>query len=306
VKNQRGDWLGYYLLVGVVWGCSFLFIAMGNDFLTTAGVAFWRMALGGLPMLALALSKGGRFPSSPIAWFHLLVTSLCMNSIPAVLFSFAERHVTSGFAGIMNAATPVATILMILVFFRAEKPSAQVLGGLAIGLIGVLIVLAVWNGVGATSPEAVSALTGAVLLYGFGGPYARRFVSPLGLDGTVQVSAQVLLAGITLAPFYFSGPLLTSTPSIWGVLGMIIFGVMGTGFAYLWYYRLMALAGSAVANAVTFLSPVVAVLVGAAVLAEQVTWNEVVGGAIVIIGAAYGQGRFDNLFRKLFGRPTRR
>ena len=299
MKNPTSNWLGYYLLVGVIWGCSFLFIAMGNEFLTTSGVAFWRMALGGIPMLILALARGLRFPKQSIAWFHLFVTSLCMNSIPAVLFSFAERHVTSGFAGIMNAATPIATILMILVFFRAEKPSAQVLTGLAIGLIGVLIVLAVWNGVGANSPEAVAALAGAVLLYGIGGPYARRYISPMGLDGSVQVSAQVLLAGLALSPFYFSGPLLTATPSMWGVLGMLVFGVMGTGFAYIWYYRLMALAGSAVANAVTFLSPVVAVLVGAAALGERVTWNEILGGVIVIFGAAFGQGRFNNLlFRR--------
>ena len=302
MREQKQSWLGIYLLVGTVWGCSFLFIALGNQFLTPVGVGFWRQMLGGVPMLVIALSQRKKFPKQASTWFYVFCVSLFMNSIPSALFAFAEKHVTSGFAGIMNATTPIATILMILTFFRAEKPTAKVLGGLAVGLIGVLTVLSVWNGLGNNDPAAVLALCGASLLYGIGGPFSRRFVGGLGLEPQVQVPMQILMAAATLTPFYLAGPLFTATPSVEGVLGMLVLGVMGTGFAYIWYYRLMAVAGSAIANSVTYMSPVVAVIAGAILLQETATWNQLVGGAVVILGAAISQGRFDKLFVRLTNR----
>ena len=304
MSEQKTNWLGLYLLVGVVWGFSFYFIALGDKFLTPVGVGFWRLALGGVAMLAITLFRRLAFPRELRTYLLLFVVSICMNSVPAALFAYAEQHVTSAFAGIMNSATPIATILMILLFFRAEKPSAKVLIGLAIGLVGALTVLAVWNGFGENDPTAIAALGGAVLLYGIGGPFARRYVTGLGLDTQAQVTLQVLLAALTLLPFYAAGPLFTTAPDVLGVSGMLVLGVLGTGFAYIWYYRLMALAGSAVANAVTFLSPAVAVLAGALLLGEAITWNEIVGGAVVIIGAAVGQGRFDGLLKRITSRTS--
>jgi drug/metabolite transporter (DMT)-like permease len=161
----------------------------------------------------------------------------------------------------------------------------------------------VWNGFGNNDPLAIAALVGAVSLYGIGGPFARRYVSPLKLDVQVQVPVQVLIGAATLAPFYFASAPFTGAPTWQAIAGMLTLGVLGTGFAYIWYYRLMAIAGSAIANAVTYLSPVVAVLAGSIVLGEQVTWNQILGGVIVILGAAISQGRFDALFRK-YGRPA--
>jgi drug/metabolite transporter (DMT)-like permease len=298
MSETKTSWLGLYLAVGIIWGGSFLFIALGNQFLPPIGVGFWRLTLGGLPLLAFALIKRLTFPTQAATWFKIFVVSLCMNSIPSALFAFAERHVTSAFAGIMNAATPIATIFMILLVFREETPSTKVLFGLGVGLAGVLMVLAVWNGFGKNDPMAVAALVGAVSLYGIGGPFARRYVSPLKLDIRVQVPVQVLIGAATLAPFYFAAAPFTAAPTWQAIAGMLTLGVLGTGFAYIWYYRLMAIAGSAIANSVTYLSPVVAVLAGALVLGEQVTWNQILGGVIVILGAAISQGRFDALFRK--------
>lgn len=298
MSESKTSWLGLYLAVGVIWGGSFLFIALGNQFLPPIGVGFWRLTLGGVPLLIFAAINKLAWPTQPSTWFKIFVVSLCMNSIPSALFAFAERHVTSAFAGIMNAATPIATIIMILLVFREETPTTKVLFGLGVGLAGVLIVLAVWNGFGQNDPLAVAALVGAVSLYGIGGPFARRYVSPLKLDVQVQVPVQVLIGAATLAPFYFTGTVFTAAPSWQSIAGMLALGILGTGFAYIWYYRLMAIAGSAIANSVTYLSPVVAVFAGALVLGEQITWNEILGGLIVILGAAISQGRLDALFRK--------
>ena len=305
MSGKRNSWFWLYLLVGSVWGCSFLFISLGNQFLTPAGVGFWRLALGGTPLLLLSILQKKAFPTGARTWLQLLLVSLFMNSLPSALFAFAELHVTSSLAGIMNSITPIATIIMILAIFREEKPSSKVLFGLGIGLLGVLTVLAIWNGLGQNDPLSVLALLAAVTLYGIGGPYARRYLAPFKLDIQVQVALQVLLAAATLAPFYFSGQLVTHTPGLINIFGMIVLGVLGTGWAYIWYYQLMAAAGSAIANSVTYLSPVVAVLVGSALLHEQVTWNELVGGAIVVLGAAISQGRLDGLIARL-ARPAQK
>ena len=294
--TQRQTWLPTYLGLGTLWGMSFLFIAWGNQALTPIGVAFWRMVLGAAPMVVLALVKRGAWPRDWRVWLKVAVVSVTMNAVPAVLFSFAELHASSSFAGIMNGATPIATLVIILLFFRAEKPTANVLVGLGIGLIGVLLVLQVWNGLGDNDPAAAAALGTAVLLYGIGAPYARRFVSPLGLEPNVQVAMQISMAGVMLAPFYFSGPLLIATPEPTAIIGMLILGVLGTGTAYIAYFALMNQAGSAVANSVTYLSPVVAVLAGTLILGERLTWFEGIGGAVVILGAAVSQGYFSRMF----------
>jgi len=305
MTKQRANWIWLYLLVGSIWGCSFLFIAIGNQFLTPVGVSFWRLVLGGIPLLVVALAKRLPFPKNPAVLFKIFLISLCMNSVPGFLFAFAEQHVSSSLAGIMNATTPIATIIMILTVFREETPSRKVLVGLGIGLIGVMTVLAIWDGLGSNDSLSILALIAAVTLYGIGGPYARRHLTPLKLNTEVQVSVQVLIAGITLLPFYLPGPLFTAEITPIRAGAMLVFGVLGTGYAYVWYYQLMNQAGSAIANSVTYLSPVVAVLVGATILGENVTWNELVGGAIVIFGAAVSQGRLDPLLAK-FSKAVRR
>lgn len=257
------------------------------------------MALGALPMAALVIFGRHRLPREAHVWVKVGITSLCMNSIPSVLFAVAERSVSSAFAGIINAATPVFTLLMILLIFREEKPKPVVLVGLAVGLLGVFTVLEVWNGFGTNEPLAVLALVAAVGLYGIGGPFARRYVTPLRLEPPVQVTMQVGIAALMLAPFYLSGPLLTAPPTLPAVAGMLVLGILGTGYAYIWYYQIMATAGSAIANSVTYLSPVVAVIAGAALLGERVTWYQLLGGAVVIAGAAISQGRFNPLLNRL-------
>ncbi|MEN9753047.1 MAG: hypothetical protein RL670_738 [Actinomycetota bacterium] len=291
------NWLPTYLALGTIWGLSFLFIAWANESLSPVGVAFWRLVFGAIPMALLAWRAKNHWPRDWRIWAKMCITSICMSSVPGVLFAFAELHSTSAFAGIMNGSTPIWTLVFILLFFRAEKPAPNVFVGLGIGLVGVLLVLQVWNGLGENDPWSVGALTLAVVLYGIGGPYTRRFISPLKIDSNVQVAMQVGIAAIMLAPFYFvpvlfGAPLLAAPLTFTAVLGMVLLGVLGTGIAYVGYYALMNSAGSAVANSVTYLSPVVAVLAGALVLGEHLTWNELVGGAIVILGAAVSQGYF--------------
>ena len=143
----KSSWIGIYLALGLVWGCSFVFIKLGLDFLTPIGVAFVRCSLGAVTLLAWAKYKKIELPKSKQIWAHLWVVSLLLNVIPGVLFAVAQTEVTSIFAGIINAVTPLITLLAIILVTRNEKPKIHHVAGIAIGFIGVLTVLGVWNGV---------------------------------------------------------------------------------------------------------------------------------------------------------------
>jgi drug/metabolite transporter (DMT)-like permease len=289
--KKTGSWLPLYLIVGFIWGCSFIFIKSGLEFLTPIGVAFIRCALGAITLYSFAKIKKIELPRGKKALFHIWIVSLLLNVFPGIFFALAETEVTSILAGIINAVTPLMTLIAILLVNRAEQPKLGQIIGLLIGFAGVLVVLGAWNGLGDNPWWAVAILLLAVTCYGFSFPYTRKFVIPLGYKTEAIVSQQLILASFTLLPFYLIDGISKDEYRIGPVLSMIALGVFGSGFAYLWNFKVMQIAGSAIASSVTYLTPVVAVIVGIIFLGEKITWNEPVGALVVLIGAAIAQER---------------
>jgi drug/metabolite transporter (DMT)-like permease len=288
-----------YSIAGLIWGASFLFIELSLTFLTPVGVALGRTAFGALAMVVVILIFRSKLPKTFNAWKHLTIAGIMMSSIPFVLFSYAQTLVTSALAAIINAVTPIATVIVILIAFRTEKLKPHVVIGIVIGLLGVLVVLGAWQGLGENNPLAIVAMLIAVFLYGIGTPYVRKYVTPLNLATEVSVFGQVGTASLTLLPIYLlSGPLITSVPDVQSVAAIVILGTLGSGVAYLLYYKTLEIVGSAVASSVTYLTPIIAVLLGVWLLGEELHWYEPVGGLIVILGAAISQGSVLTLFRR--------
>jgi drug/metabolite transporter (DMT)-like permease len=241
-------------------------------------------------MFLLALALKLRFPNTWKQWGHLWVAGLFMSAIPFSLFSFAQQSTTSVLAAIIGAGTPIFTLLAILTIYRTEKVTFLATLGLLIGMVGVGITLGVWQGFGENDPLAIGALVVATISYGIGGPYIRKFVTPMNLSGTSSAAAQVSTSAITLLPFYlFSGPLMTASPSIESLLSIIALGVLGSGYAYRLYHDVIKDAGSTVASTVTFTNPVVATIWGILLLSEELHWYEPIGGVVVILGAWLAQ-----------------
>ncbi|TRZ58192.1 MAG: DMT family transporter [Streptomycetaceae bacterium] len=297
MHKKSSNWISLYIALGVVWGCSFIFIKLGLEFLTPIGVAFGRVSMGALTLVFWARFKKIDLPRDKKIWLHLWVVSLLLNVIPGVLFAFAETKVTSILAGIINAVTPLMTLLAIMVAFREEKPKSFQVLGLMLGFVGVLTVLGVWQGLGENPLSAVLALLLAVTCYGFSFPYSRKFVLPRKLKPEAMAAVQVSTGAITLLPFYLMDGIAKDEYRPGPVLAMIALGVFGSGFAYIWNFKIMEAVGSAIASTVTYVTPVVAVIVGIIFLGEKVAWYEPVGAAIVLLGAAIGQQRL-----KLFNR----
>jgi len=289
--SPKNSWVVPYLALGFVWGCSFIFIKLGLDFLTPFGVAFGRCALGAATLLAWAKYKKISLPKSGKLWGHLWVVSLMLNVIPGVLFALAETEVTSILAGIINAVTPLMTLIAIMVVTRDEKPKFYQVLGIGIGFIGVLTVLGAWQGLGNNPLWAILVLLAAVTCYGFSFPYSRRFVIPHKLPSESIAAAQVTTGALTLLPFFLFDGIARDEYRPGPVFAMLALGVFGSGFAYIWNFKIMAIAGSAIASSVTYITPIVAVIVGVVFLQESLFWYEPVGALIVLLGAAIGQNR---------------
>ena len=290
-KSKSQSWLGLYIALGIVWGCSFIFIKLGLEFLTPFGVAFGRCALGALALLVYLKIKGLSLVRDRKMIGHLWVVALLLNVIPGILFAWAETEVTSILAGIINAVTPLMTLIAIIVVSRNEKPTTPQVVGLLLGFLGVLIVLGAWKGLGDNPLWAILILLAAVTCYGFSFPYSRRFILPAQLKPEVMAATQVTLGAITLLPLFLINGIAKNEYRLGPVLAMVALGVFGSGFAYIWNFIIMRDAGSAIASSVTYVTPLVAVLVGFIFLSEIPHWYEPVGALIVLLGAAIAQGR---------------
>jgi drug/metabolite transporter (DMT)-like permease len=183
------------------------------------------------------------------------------------------------------------TLLAIMIVFREEKIPFHQVVGLILGFIGVLIVFGAWNGLGTNPWWAIGALLLAVACYGVSFPYSRKNVLPLKLEPEVLAATQLVAATLTLLPFFLFHGISDYKFEIGPVFAMLGLGIFGSGFAYIWNFKIMSAAGSAIASSVTFVTPVVAVIVGIIFLGEKVTWNEPVGGLVVLLSAAIAQGR---------------
>ena len=145
---MRKSWLPAYIALGLIWGCSFIFIELGLEFLTPFGVAFIRCALGAITLLIVVKLRKIVLPKEKSTWRKLWIVALLLNVVPGILFAFAQQYVTSVLAGIINATTPLMTMVFMLLLFREQKLKREQIIGLFIGAFGVMVVLGIWKGIG--------------------------------------------------------------------------------------------------------------------------------------------------------------
>ena len=294
-KHTNTTWLPGFVALGLAWGASFLFIKWGLQTLTPIGVAFWRGALGGATLLIVCAVTRQRLPRRWSEWGHLAMMALLMNAVPGLLFAYGETHVTSIMAGLLNATTPMMTVLVIGVAFKEQRINVNQVMGIVVGFVGIALVTGAFTGLARSSLVGVEALLAATLCYGVAFPYAKRYVATMPYSSTTLAATQVCCSAILLSPL----ALLTKTThaqlttrALWG---MIALGAVGTGVAYIWNFRNVKLAGSAVASTVTYITPVVATVLGVWLLHEPFKLTQLVGGALVLLSAALVQQRWRPL-----------
>lgn len=280
------------MVLAVFWGCSFAFISIGLESLTPVQVAFWRLFLGAATLAVIVIVTGTRLPRDPRTWAHLAVVAAFLNAMPFTLFAIGQQHVSSLLAAILNAATPLVTLLVVIAAFPEEKPTWFRALGLATGFVGILVVLGVWR----TLPEGelggVVACLAAIACYGIAFPYSRRYLRDTGVRPAGLAAGQVGLATVMLLPVLLITGVEPAAPLTGRVIiAMLALGAFSSGVAYILNFHVVSRAGATTASSVTYLTPVVAVMVGVSFLGERVTWNEPAGALIVLLGVAISQRR---------------
>lgn len=291
--TDSSHWRLQFLLLAAIWGSSFLFIKVLGEHWSALWVAFGRIALGAATLALLVALRREHFPTERRLWLHCAVAALLFNSVPWTLFAYGEQHTSSIIAGLWNATTPLWTLLVGLLVFRAERPTRVQAVGLVVGFLGVATLLGPWRGLGGSQLVGHVACGLAALCYGFAFHYTRRHLADRPESGVVLSGAQLICATAILAPFLSLAPLPTLRIGLdaWGSL--LALGSLASGVAFAMNYAIVRARGATVASTVTYLIPVFSTALGALVLGETLRWNQLAGTAVLLAGIAISQGRLS-------------
>ncbi len=280
-----------FVALAATWGSSFLMIKIGLEGLTPEQLVWGRLVVGAAALLAVSATTRTSVPRDPRLWGHLVVVALLLCVVPFSLFAWAEQHVSSGMASVLNATTPLMTMLVGLVALSQERLSRERLTGLLLGFAGVLMVVGIWDRSASGELAGQLGCLGATASYGLGFVYLRRFGSGRRLPALSVATAQVLLGALVMvvATPIVMEPAPVLTPRVVGAV--VLLGVAGTGLAYVWNTAIVQRWGATNAATVTYLTPLVGVLLGVVVLGEDATWNQPVGALVVVAGVVISQGR---------------
>jgi drug/metabolite transporter (DMT)-like permease len=279
-----------FLLLALAWGSSFTFIKMSLEGLTPSQIVLGRLIFGAVVLFGFGwLRRVGPLRGRGV-WAHVAAAALFGNVVPSLLLSYGERTTGAGAAGVLVGGTPLLTLAVATAVLPDERATVRKTIGLVVGFLGVVVVIGPWREA-AGSVGGQLACLGAALSYAAGFVYVRRFLSPRGLAPLTLAAAQLAAA---LALQLLATPLLEwHTPHFAGrvVWSVVVLGVVGTGLAYVLYFRLIGDIGATAASAVNYVVPLCAVSISVALLGEPITWNLLAGGAIVLAGMAYAENR---------------
>lgn len=293
-----GEWT-LLLILSMLWGGSFFFIEIAVSELQPLIVVALRVGLAAIALNLVVLAMGKRMPRDAGLWLAFMGMGFINNLVPFTLIVWGQTHIASGLASILNATTPLFTVVVAHLFTTDEGLTARRLSGVVAGITGVAVMVGLdaLSGVGA-NVVAQLAILGASIAYACGGVFGRRFsrhgVAPL-LTATGQVSAStVMLVPVALV---VEQPWTLPIPGagVWGaVLGLAL---LSTALAYILYFRILATAGATNLLLVTLLIPVSAVLLGTTILGETLAPAHLLGMGLIALGLAVIDGRLLDRLR---------
>lgn len=293
------EW-GMLLALSVLWGGSFFFNGVAVKELPTFTVVVGRVVLAALILLAVLRASGVSIPTSGKVWLAFFGMGFLNNVVPFTLIVWGQGHIASGVASILNATTPLFTVIVAHFLTADEKMTGNRLAGVIIGFAGVVIMIGadVLQSLGVGILAQVACLA-AALSYGFAGVFGRRFRA-MGVSPLATAMGQVTASSVMLLPvmLIIDKPWLLPPPSLNAIAAMIGVAALSTALAYVLYFRILATAGATNLLLVTFLIPVSAILLGILFLGEALQAKHVVGMTLIGAGLAAIDGR---LWRRLQG-----
>ena len=273
------------LVLGLIWGASFLFIKVAVVTIPPFTVAFGRTALAALILYVVLRYRGLKLGSWGPLWGAFLILGLFNGAVPYTLITWAEIHIDSGLAAILNALMPLFTVLLAHFFTQDEKLNWMKVIGILLGFLGIMVLIgpAVLKGLG-THVIGQLAVVGAAWCYAMAAIYGRRLkeVPPL-----VSATGQLIGAALLTLPLSF----IIDTPwqlsvTLLSLGALACLSLLGTALAYILYYYLLSRIGATNVSLVTYLLPITGVFWGALLLGERLHWSAFLALALILAGIA--------------------
>ena len=298
------DW-SMLLMLSFLWGGSFFFIGVAVTELPPLTIVTLRVGLAAIILWIFFLVSGQDVPKSFSLWRTFFVLGLLGNAIPFSLIVWGQTHIASGLASIINATTPLFTILIAGTLLSDERITGGKLIGVVLGILGVaVLIIGPSRMIEITSDTTAQlAVVGAAISYGFATVYGRRFKA-MGISPLTTVIGQVTTATVILLPLalILERPDQLSNPSIQVWLAVFSLAAFSTVLAYILFFRILSSAGATNVVLVTFLVPITASLLGWLVLDEQLYIEHFIGMVFIGLGLASIDGRPWRYAKKLTAR----
>ncbi len=291
IKRVMGprDWLQLCVL-SLVWGGSFFFVEVALRGFQPLTVVALRVCIAAACLwIVIAATNPGSLRAT-MRWVQWIVMGTVNNALPFSLIAWSQTHVASGHAAILNATTPLFTVVVAHFALRDEPLRLQAVGGIIAGLVGVGLIVGM-SGIGTSALAAADlALLIAALSYACASVYGRRF----GSDPPIVTAAgQLTGASLVMMPLAIAveRPWLGEAPSLTSVSAVAGLAVLSTAFAYIVYFSLLRRAGATNLMLVTLLVPATALLLGVALLGERLSLPDLAGLAAIGLGLVVIDGR---------------
>lgn len=286
--------------LSILWGGSFFFTGVAVKELPPLTIVAVRVGLAAVILNVVIRSIGLRMPKDRGVWAAFFAMGLLNNVIPFSLIVWGQMHVASGVASVLNATTPLWTVIVANLVTADEKMTGPRTLGVIVGFIGVAVMI----GQKASAPlgyEIIApfAVLGGALSYALAGVLGRRFAA-LRVVPTVTAAGQMTASTVVLVPMALivDRPWLLETPSLHAWAALIGIAALSTALAYVLYFRILATAGATNVLLVTFLIPVSSIFLGAKVLGEKLSADDLLGLMLIGTGLAAIDGRPFNLLKR--------
>ena len=296
------QWL-YLVVLSVLWGGSFFFVGVAVHDVPPLTLVFLRVALAALALLPLALMMRLSFPMTLAAWAPFAGMAVLNNIIPFGLITVGQSQIASGLASIINATTPLWTVVIAHVLTDDDKLTVNRAAGVVIGVCGVAVLMGPAALTGqASSLFGMACVLGATISYGFAGLWGRRLrETPPILTATCQLAASSVL--LLPAVAVFESEWQVSTLSYGTALAILGLAVLSTSLAYIVFFHILSVSGPTNVMLVTLLIPVSAVVLGVAFLNETLLAQHIAGAAVIGSALLIFDGRPVAWLRGLSAKP---